>query len=92
LQGDGPSSSRITGRLLVLGAGTNLTLSRLAVDARCSLAGCYARPLEVRDGATATATSVEVENAASATPAGRCPLFADAFEAGGLGSWSAVYP
>jgi hypothetical protein len=91
LQGDGPSSSRITGRLLVLGTGTSLTLSRLAVDTRAGRAGCYSSALEVCPGATATPTAVVVENAAG-TPAGPCPLFADGFEAGAKGSWSASSP
>jgi hypothetical protein len=91
LEGSSALDTQLARPLKVVGGGTVLALSGLAVD----VTGCYPAAVEVAGGARVEArygsTQVTVANSL-APPGPPCPLFADGFESVGAGAWSAAVP
>jgi hypothetical protein len=79
INGASTATTLIRGRVLVRGAGTDLQLSNLSVDARGGTAGCY-DAIEVASGSGVRPSAVATVGGASASAA--CPLFADSLDYG----------
>ena len=92
LQGASGGGSTIEGRLLVGGAGSEVSANHLKVDTTtANLAGCFQRALEVNGGARLTGQGLELRNSLE----GDClaaVIFADGFESGDISAWSDSRP
>jgi pectin methylesterase-like acyl-CoA thioesterase len=89
ITGDSASTTVIEGGVSATGAGVELTLDELRVDAGASsVAGCFPIAVDVSDGAALTSNNLIAVNA----DGDACLIFRDGFETGGTGAWSATSP
>jgi hypothetical protein len=85
LHGAGSSATFIEGRVVILGATTQVQLGQMTVDAGApSAAGCYGEAIESSAGAEVSGNDLVARNA--------CLIFADGFESGGTSQWSSSTP
>jgi hypothetical protein len=80
INGASAASTTILGRVVLRGAGTELDLSNLAVDARGGTSGCYPFAVPAATGTVYRPSAVSVRNGAGAS--NPCPLFTDGFDYG----------
>lgn len=89
LTGDSPGTTVIEGRVSATGAGVELTLDDLKVDAGASsVAGCFPIAVDVGGGAALTSNNLIAVNA----DGDACLIFRDGFETGTTGAWSGTSP
>lgn len=92
IAGTGSATSTVAGALVVSGAGTDVSLTGLAIDGTAAaVAGCWPSVLSATGGAHVESND-DVEIANSGIANGGCRLFADGFESGGTLAWSARQP
>jgi len=89
ITGNSSTTTLIEGGVVVTGAGVELTLNDLKVDASApSAAGCFPVAVEVSGGASLTSSNLVAVNA----DGDACLIFRDGFETGNTGAWSGTTP
>ncbi len=89
ITGASSSTTVVEGRITATGAGVELALDSLTVDASTpSVAGCFWEAIDVSGGAAMTSTDLVAINGDGEA----CLIFGNGFETGNTGAWSATSP
>jgi hypothetical protein len=89
ITGASSTATVVEGRIAVSGAGVELILGSLKVDASApSVAGCFPEAVDVSGGTEVTGNDLVAINGDGSA----CLIFGDGFEIGNTGAWATTVP